>query len=189
MKIGLFFGSFNPVHTGHLIIANHIATFRDFDKIWFVISPQNPLKKQRSLLNEYHRKHLIDISIEGENKLQSSGIEFTLPKPSYTIDTLIYLTEKYPDNQFQLIIGSDSYINFKKWKNYNLILENYGILIYNRPNYPVEESLHNNVSLVNAPLLEISSTDIRNRIKDDLSIRYLVPDVVKEEIERNHYYR
>lgn len=189
MNIGLFFGSFNPIHTGHLIIANHIATGENIDKVWFIISPQNPLKKQGSLLNEYHRKHLVDIAIDGENNLQSSGIEFSMPKPSYTIDTLMYLTEKYPEHKFQLIIGSDSYRNLDKWKNHKLILENYGVLIYNRPDYKIETLLHKNVRQINAPLLEISSTNIRSRIKSNLSIRYLVPDVVKEEIDRNHYYR
>src|ERR1035437_10107518 len=122
MKIGLYFGSFNPVHTGHLIIANYIATNTDVDQVWMVVSPQNPLKPQKNLLNEYQRKNLIDIAIEGEKKLRTSSVEFNLPKPSYTIDTLAYLRDKHPDYQFVLVLGSDSYNNLQNWKNYELLL-------------------------------------------------------------------
>ena len=189
MKIGLYFGSFNPIHTGHLIIANTILTETEMDRVWFVVSPQNPLKAQATLLNEYHRKHLVDLAIEGENKLRSSNVEFSLPKPSYTIDTITYLSEKFPSNTFNIIMGSDSYNNLKNWKNYELLLKNYHFIVYGRLGFETRDPLPGNVSKVAAPLLEISSTYIRELIKKNKSIKFLVPDAVKEEIERNHYYR
>ena len=189
MEIGLYFGSFNPVHNGHLIIASHIANYTLMQKIWFVVSPQNPLKNSTSLLNENHRKHLIDLSIEGEKKLISSNIEFKLPKPSYTIDTLTYLNERYPQHNFSIIMGSDSFSNIKKWKNYETLLERYSVIIYQRPGFQVmKEMLTQSVTLLDAPLLHISSTMIREMIRDKKSIRYLVPDIVKEEIENQQYY-
>jgi nicotinate-nucleotide adenylyltransferase len=189
MKIGLYFGSFNPIHIGHLIIANHVAETTDLQKIWFVVSPQNPLKQSSSLLNEYDRLHLINISIEGENKLRTSNIEFGLPKPSYTVDTLAYLAEKYPEHEFSVIMGSDSFSNITKWKNFELILQNHDLYIYKRPGFEVDTVLKRDLVLLDAPLLEISSTRIRELIKNNKSIKYLVPDLVKEEIERNGYYK
>jgi nicotinate-nucleotide adenylyltransferase len=189
MKIGLYFGSFNPIHTGHLIIANHVANNTDLQKIWFVVSPQNPLKQSSSLLNEYDRLHLINISIEGENKLKSSNVEFALPKPSYTVDTLTYLTEKYPEHEYFIIMGSDSFSNITKWKNFEIILKNYGLYIYQRPGFVIDKTLKRDLIILDAPLLEISSTRIRELIKNNKSIKFLVPDVVKEEIEKNSYYK
>jgi nicotinate-nucleotide adenylyltransferase len=190
MNIGLYFGSFNPVHVGHLIIANHIAINTSLDQIWFVISPQNPLKENATLLNKYHRKYLIDIAIEGEKKLKTSTIEFSLPVPSYTIDTLTHLKDKYPAYSFSIIIGSDSLQNIHKWKNFELLLQNYQILVYERPGFKMEDnSLNENIIYLKAPLLDISSTQIRRMIKEGRSIKFLVPDVVKEEIEKNHYYK
>ena len=189
MKIGLYFGSFNPIHTGHLIIANHITNNTSLKQVWFVVSPQNPLKQSSSLLNEYHRLHLIKAAIDGENKLQASNVEFQLPKPSYTVDTLAYLKEKFPQNEFCVIMGSDSFCNITKWKNYEVILKNYPLFIYNRQGFEIEDSLGADLTVLNAPLLEISSTHIRELVKTGKSIRYLVPDIVKEEIERNAYYR
>jgi len=189
MKIGLFFGSFNPIHHGHLIIANHIAMTTDLDEVWFVVSPQNPFKKSGSLLNENHRLHLVQLAIEGEKKLKASNIEFKLPRPSYTIDTLIYLKEKYPGHVFSLIIGSDGFQNIEKWKNAGVILRDYPIIIYKRPGFEIEKPVSASISVTEAPLLEISSTHIRYMIRDRKSIRYLVPDVVQEEIEKNMYYR
>ncbi len=188
MKIGLYFGSFNPIHIGHLIIANHIANNTDIDEVWFVVSPQNPLKKAAGLLNEHHRYDLVKIATEDEKKLKVSNVEFTMPKPSYTIDTLLYLSEKYKAHKFTLIIGSDSYQNIEQWKNYKQIILNYNILIYLRPSYSLNNTLPENVKIVAAPLLEISSTQIRKNIKNKKSIRYLVPDSVLEEIEVKGYY-
>jgi nicotinate-nucleotide adenylyltransferase len=188
MKIGLYFGSFNPVHVGHLIIANHIANNTDLDQVWFVVSPQNPLKESKSILNKFHRKYLIDIAIEGEKKLRTSTIEFNLPIPSYTIDTLTYLKEKFPEGHFSVIIGSDSLQNINKWKNYEILLSEHQFYVYERPGFPVNNKAAN-INVVKAPLLDISSTGIREMIKNGRSIKFLVPDVVKEEIEKNHYYR
>lgn len=189
MRIGLYFGSFNPIHNGHLIIASHIANYTLLDRIWFVISPQNPLKQNTSLINENHRKHLIDLAIEGEKKLRSSNIEFKLPRPSYTIDTLTHLNDKYPQHEFSIIMGSDSFKNIKKWKNYEVLLRDYEVIIYERPGFKVNsEMLTDKIKIIHAPLLQISSTHIRDMIYRKKSIRYLVPDVVKEEIERQQYY-
>lgn len=189
MIIGLFFGSFNPVHNGHLIIANHILNNTDLQQVWFIVSPHNPLKPSASLLNEYHRLHLVQSSVDGEKNLKASNIEFHLPKPSYTIDTLAYLSEKYPQHKFAIIMGSDSFFNLSKWKNYELLVKNYPLYIYERPNFKIDNILGATIFAVKAPLLQISSTYIRNLIKQRKSIRYLVPDIVKEEIERNGYYK
>ena len=189
MKIALYFGSFNPVHVGHLIIANHIVNNTELDQIWFVVSPHNPFKFKDSLLNKYHRKFLIDIAIEGEKKIKTSTIEFSLPIPSYTIDTLTYLKEKYPTYVFLVIMGSDSLQNITKWKNYEMLINNYQILVYERPGFKIEKGFNKNIISLKAPLIDISSTRIREMIKKGDSIKFLVPDVVKEEIEKNHYYK
>lgn len=189
MKIGLYFGSFNPVHNGHLIIANHVINNTDLDQVWFIVSPQNPLKPSSSLLNEYHRLHLVKSAIDGENKMKASNVEFKLPKPSFTIDTLTYLKEKYPNHQFAIIMGSDSFCNLTKWKNYQLIVQNNPLYIYERQGFQITNELKAKITILAAPLLQISSTHIRDLIKKGKSIRYLVPDIVKEEIENNGYYK
>ena len=188
MKIGLFFGSFNPVHHGHLIIANHIAMTTDLAEVWFIVSPQNPFKKAGALLNENHRLHLIQLAIEGEKKLRVSNIEFKLPRPSYTSDTLIYLKEKYPTHVFSIIMGSDGFQNLENWKNADMIIRNYPVIIYKRPGFEITNPHNATIKITDAPLLEISSTHIRYLLKSGLSIKYLVPDIVKEEIENNSYY-
>jgi len=189
MKVGLFFGSFNPIHHGHLIIANHILMTSGLQEVWFVVSPQNPFKNAGTLLNENHRYHLIQLAIEGEPGLRVSNIEFKLPRPSYTINTLAYLKEKYPSHSFSIIMGSDGFQNLDKWKNASLIIQNHPIIIYKRPGFEVTETHNATIQISEAPLLEISSTHIRYLIKNGLSIKYLVPDIVKEEIENNGYYR
>ena len=189
MNIGLYFGSFNPIHVGHLIIANHIAYNTDLKQVWFVVSPQNPIKKSESLLNEYHRLHLIKSAIDGENKLRASSVEFGLPKPSYTVDTLAYLKEKYPNHRFSIIMGSDSFQNLKKWKNYSVIVNSHPLIIYKRPGFEINNTLGAEITILDAPLLDISSTHIRELIKQNKSIRFLVPGIVYEEIERGGYYR
>jgi nicotinate-nucleotide adenylyltransferase len=188
MKVGLYFGSFNPVHNGHLIIANYLLNNTDLNQVWLVVSPQNPLKKSSGLLNEYHRLHLVKSAIDGEKNIKASSIEFQLPKPSFTIDTLTYLKEKYPAHEFSIIMGSDSFTNIQKWKNYQVLLKEYTIYIYVRPGFEITNQ-PGNIKALKAPLIEISSTHIRELIKSGKSIRYLVPDIVKEEIENNNYYR
>ena len=189
MKVGLYFGSFNPVHHGHLIIANHVVQSTELGQVWFIVSPQNPLKPSASLLNEYHRLYLIKIAIEGENHLRASDIEFKLPRPSYTIDTLTYLGEKYPQHEFSIIMGSDGYQNIPRWKNYEQLLKAAPFYIYIRAGYELlPEYPGARPYILDAPLLLISATHIRNILREGKSIRFLVPDVVKEEIERNRYY-
>ncbi len=188
MNIGLYFGSFNPIHVGHLIIANHILNHCELDRIWFVVSPQNPLKESASLLNEHHRFHLVQLAIENEPAFNASNIEFTMARPSYTIDTLTYLTEKHPQHTFSVIMGSDSYQNISKWKNYKQLIAQYAILIYQRPNCPVEGLPNERIQVLDAPLLDISSTYIRTLIKAKKSIRYLVTDEVMNDIMANGYY-
>lgn len=189
MKIGLYFGSFNPVHAGHLIIANHAVNETDLNQVWFVVSPQNPFKQAASLLNEYHRLHLIKLAIDGEKGLRASAVEFGLPKPSYTVDTLAYLKEKHPDHDFCILMGSDGFQNIHKWKNYEVILQNHQIYIYKRQGFDIQDTHGASLRILDAPLLNISSTLIRNLIKQKKSVRYLVPDIVKEEIETGGYYR
>ena len=189
MKIGLYFGSFNPIHHGHLIIANFILQNSDLDQVWLVISPQNPFKPGHNLLNEYHRLHLANLALEGETRIKATDIEFRLPRPSYTIDTLTYLEEKYPDHEFVIILGSDSYQNLDKWKNAETLMNRYPMYVYTRPGFPVRNDLPGILTVLKAPMLQISATEVRNMLEKGQSIRYLVPDIVKEEIERNHYYR
>jgi nicotinate-nucleotide adenylyltransferase len=189
MKIGLYFGSFNPVHNGHLIIAKHVINNTDLKQVWMVISPQNPLKKSNSLLNKYDRLNMVQSALEGETKIKASTIEFNLPSPSFTIDTLAYLKEKHKQHQFSIIMGSDSFTNIKKWKNYETIIKNYEIYVYQRTGYPIQNIEETIVNKLEAPLIEISSSAIRKIIKDGKSIRYLVPDVVDQQIKENKYYK
>jgi nicotinate-nucleotide adenylyltransferase len=189
MDIGLFFGSFNPVHTGHLIIANHILNETGLEKIWLTISPLNPFKTDSSLLEEDARLDLIKAAIENDRRVVASDVEFQLSRPSFTINTLNYLKENYPENKFSIIMGSDSFRSLHLWKNFESIISRYKILIYRRPGYEVEKTINADIDILDAPLLGISSTEIRKLIKQDKSIRYLVPEKVRDEIERNQYYR
>ena len=189
MNIALYFGSFNPIHQGHLIIAQHILNDTDCQELWMIVSPQNPLKETKSLLNENHRLHLLQLALEDQVKIKANSVEFNLPRPSYTIDTLTYLSQKYPQHNFSVIIGSDSFLNIKKWKNYEQLISNYHIYIYPRPGYGIEESLPNNIKVVQAPFLDISSTYIRKLISDGKSITYLLPKKVEEYILENNYYK
>lgn len=189
MRIGLFFGSFNPIHVGHLIIANTMATTTDLEQVWFVVSPKNPFKKTKSLLHEFDRFDMVERAIADNSRLKATNIEFSMPKPSYTIDTLTRLSEKYPQHTFRLIMGEDNLAQFANWKNHEKILEYYGLSVYPRPR--ATESVfksHPNVHLVAAPLLDISATFIRDCIRANRSIRYMVPDVVEEMIERKKFY-
>jgi nicotinate-nucleotide adenylyltransferase len=188
MKIGLFFGSFNPIHNGHLIIANHILNESDIDKVWLVVSPQNPFKNADSLLNNYDRLHLASKAIENDLRMKASDIEFHLPKPSYTVTTLAYLKEKYSEHEFVIIIGSDSFQNLSKWKNFEIIVNSYQLIIYERPGFEVSNNLGAKILVMNAPLLEISATYIRDLIKKNKSIKYLVPENIEEEIKTNRFY-
>ena len=190
MKIGLFFGSFNPIHVGHLIIANYMATQTDLKQVWLVVSPQNPFKTKSSLARDYDRLHLVELAIEDNPALRASDIEFKLPKPSYTIDTLTYLREKYPQHEFTLIMGGDNLATLPKWKNYEAILKYYSVYVYQRPQYEAGElSQHPSVRLFEAPLMQISASYIRRCIKAGHSIQYLVPTPVFEYLSSSHLYR
>jgi nicotinate-nucleotide adenylyltransferase len=190
MKVGLFFGSFNPVHTGHLIIANYMANFTNLDEVWMVVSPHNPFKDKRKLTNMYDRLEMTRLATENSEHIKVSDIEFGLPQPSYTIDTLTYLQEKYPGRAFSLIMGADNLSSLKKWKNYEVLLANYKIYVYPRPGFDVSEWLnHPSISLTDTPNMEISSTFIRNAIKEGKNVQYFVPDQVLEFIESKNMYR
>lgn len=188
-KIGLYFGSFNPIHNGHLILAQQILENSDLDLIWFVVSPQNPFKERSNLLDNRARYFLVQKAIENNDGFRACDIEFSLPTPSYTINTLTYLQEKYPDKEFTIIIGEDNLKYFHKWKNYQAILDYYRIFVYPRPNCERNKLLERkNVIMIHAPMIEISSSFIRENIRNNKSIRYLLPDSVREEIEKNCYY-
>lgn len=189
-KIGLFFGSFNPIHMGHLIIANIMAENTDLHKVWFVVSPQNPLKPSKGLLHEFDRYDMVKAAIADNYKLEVSDAEFHLPKPSYTIHTLAYLKEKHPAKEFKVIVGGDNLENFSKWKNHEEILNQFGLYVYRRPGVTnTELERHSHVQMIDAPLLDISATYIRNNIKHNKSIRYLVPEPVEQLIHLKNFYR
>ena len=189
-KIGLFFGSFNPVHVGHMIIANYMVEHSDLNEIWMVVSPHNPHKEKKSLAKDRDRLHLVNLAIGDNLKIKASDIEFGLDKPSYTIDTLTYLKEKYPHHSFCLIMGGDNLGTFHKWKNYEAILENHDIYVYQRPGYELGELQdHDKITILEAPLLTISASYIRKQIKENKSIQYLVPDRVWEYIDGSSMYK
>jgi nicotinate-nucleotide adenylyltransferase len=189
-KVGLFFGSFNPIHNGHMILANYILEYGDVQEIWFVISPQNPFKEKATLLSENHRYQLVLEAIEAEPRFKASTIEFNLPQPSYTINTLVRLQEKHPSTQFSLIIGEDNLKSFAKWKNYERILEYYPLLVYPRPNCEKTEfHSHPKVKLLHAPQVEISADFIRKAIKEGKNIQYFVPERVWKYMMDMGFYK
>ncbi|MFC2126172.1 nicotinate (nicotinamide) nucleotide adenylyltransferase [Bacteroidota bacterium] len=190
MNIGLFFGSFNPIHQGHLIIANIMVESANLDEVWFVVSPLNPFKKSsRSLIHEFDRIDMVELAIEDNSVFKASDIEFHLPKPSYTIDTLTHFAEKHPTYSFNLIIGEDNLAALKKWKNSDAILENFTLLVYPRPNAEQSELRnHPMVKIVEAPLLDISATFIRKCIKNHRSVKYLIHEKVYQFIRDRKLY-
>lgn len=190
-KIGLFFGSFNPVHNGHMIIANYMVTKTDLNEVWMIVSPHNPLKDKQSLANDYDRLHLVNLAIGDNLKIKSSNIEFSLPKPSYTIDTLTYLTEKFPENEYVLLMGGDNLSSLHKWKNFEMILNNFQIYVYKRPDYTLDNLMpHANIrTFDDVPLMHISATYIRECIKSNFSIEYLVPDKVFQYLNGSSLYK
>lgn len=189
MKVGLFFGSFNPIHVGHMVLANYFLEFTDLDKIWFVVSPQNPLKEKKTLLSEHHRLQLVRLAIEDNPNMKASDIEFKLPQPSYTINTLTYLKEKYPQYHFVLIMGEDNLQNFHKWKNYEEILKQYEVYVYPRKDSQANDLFkQEKVKRVNAPVMEVSSTFIRESIKNKKDVRYFLSPAVWQYIQEMHFY-
>ena len=204
MKIGLYFGTFNPIHVGHLVIANYMADFTELDQVWMVVSPHNPLKEKATLLTDMHRLALVKVAIEDNSKLRASDIEFSLPKPSYTSTTLAYLKEKYPENEFALIMGEDNLRTLHKWKNYETILKNHTIYVYPRVlttqeeaeisdiNSKVGNDFSQNANVIyceDAPVMKVSATFVRNAIKDGKDVRYLLTEPVHKYIEEMHFYK
>ena len=189
MKTGLFFGSFNPIHIGHLAIANYMVEFTDIQQLWFVISPQNPLKERKSLLPNYHRLELVHLALEDDPRYSVTDIEFNMPTPSYTIDTLVRLSEKYPEKQFVIIMGSDQLPFFPKWKNSEEIVKHYTRYVYPRPGHIIDENLETNLEVVDAPLMEISSSFIRRAIKEGKNIQQFLPEPVWKYIDEMNFYK
>lgn len=190
MHIGLFFGSFNPVHIGHLALANYMLSFTNMDKVWFVVSPHNPLKNKKSLLNQNDRLHLINLALDFNTKIKASNIEFNLPQPSYTINTLAHVQEKFPEHQFSLIMGQDNLQTFDKWKNYEEILKRYHIYVYPRAGSLASAfDSHKHIHLTEAPIMEISSTFIRNAIKEKKNVEYFMHPNVWEYVKSMNYYK
>ena len=198
MKVGLYFGTYNPIHVGHLIIANYMADYTNLDQVWFVVTPQNPLKKKSTLLEDYHRLALVKIAIDDNNKLKASNIEFKLPQPSYTTNTLAYLNENYPEHDFSLIMGEDNLRTLHKWKNYEEILNNHTIYVYPRALTEQEQSeqneenalaLHKNVITCDAPVMKISASFIRKAIKEKKDIRYLLTEPVFKYVTEMNFYK
>lgn len=193
MKIGLFFGTFNPIHVGHLAIANHLVEFSGLEEVWLVVTPRSPFKQKESLLADHHRYQLVQIAVEEYPKLRASNIEFGLEQPNYTINTLIYLSEKYPDNEFSLIMGEDNLQSFHKWKNYEVILENHEIYVYprvyNGQSPETQFDTHPGIHRTDAPIMEISSTFIRNAIKNKKNIQPLLPCNVWQYLDEMNFYK
>jgi nicotinate-nucleotide adenylyltransferase len=192
-KIGLFFGSYNPIHIGHLILANYILENSDMEELWFVVSPQNPFKDKKSLLSDHHRLDMVQLAVKNYPNMRASNVEFSLPKPSYTIDTLTYLKEKYPDYIFALIMGKDNLDTLPKWKNFEKLISNYQIIAYPRTfdgeKKDQEYLQHENISLINAPIIELSATEIRKMIKEGKNVRPMLPPEVFEYLDGSSFYK
>jgi nicotinate-nucleotide adenylyltransferase len=198
-SIGLYFGTFNPIHVGHLIIANHMAQNADLDQVWFVVTPQNPLKPKASLLADYHRLALVRLAVDDNPRIEASNIEFDLPQPSYTVLTLASLSDKYPDYDFTIIMGEDNLNTLHKWKNYEALLEHYSILVY--PRVESDENLsvntesrsplldRDNVTMIDAPLMKLSASFIRRSIKEGKDVRYLLTEKVVKYIDEMNFYK
>lgn len=192
MKVGLFFGTFNPIHVGHLIIANYMAEFSDLDEVWFVITPLSPFKQKKSILDNLHRLAIANVAVENYRKLRTSDIEFKLPQPNYTVNTLIHLEEKYPEHQFCLIMGEDNLKGFHKWKNYKTILNNYELYVYPRISTGKTDSellTHPKVNCVDAPIVQVSSTFIRKSIGEKKDISAMLPTNVWKYIDEMNFYK
>lgn len=191
-KIGLYFGTFNPIHVGHLAIANHMVEFSDLDQVWMVVTPHNPHKKKSTLLDNNHRKMMVDIALEEYPKIKSSAIEFDLPQPNFTVNTLAVLEEKYPKQKFCLLMGEDNLKSFHKWKNFEVILSRYELFVYPRltPNKATAMlENHPNVTRIAAPIMEISSTAIRKAIKSKKNVRPLLPQNVWQYLDEMNFYK
>jgi nicotinate-nucleotide adenylyltransferase len=194
MKIGLYFGTFNPIHVGHLIIANHMAEHADLDQVWMVVTPHNPLKKKSTLLADHHRLEMVFLATEDFPKIKPSDIEFKLSQPNYTVNTLVHLEEKYPEHAFSLIMGEDNLKSFHKWKNYEAILAHHEIYVYPRVGFTDENDNHlfknhPKIHLIDAPVVEISSTAIRDHIKKGKNVLALLPQKVWAYIDLNNFYK
>ena len=189
-KTGLFFGSFNPIHIGHMMLANYMVEFTEMEEIWFIVSPQNPFKKKTTLLNSYDRLVLVEKAIGDDFRFQASNVEFNLPQPSYTIDTLTYLSEQYPQRSFAIIMGEDGLNSFHKWKNYEEIIQHYPRYVY-----PRHDSKHNtpdknqNIRFIEAPRIEISASFLRDAIHEEKDVRHFFPDAVYQHIIEMHFYQ
>lgn len=190
-KVGLYFGSYNPIHIGHLAIGNYLVEYTDIDQLWFVVSPQNPFKKKNNLLDDYQRLEMVHRAVEGDDRLRASNIEFGLPKPSFTIDTLTYLKEQHPNHQFVIFMGSDNLEHFHKWKNYETIVENFGVIVYPRPGFDKSKvKFHDNITIAEgAPLMEISSSFIREAIQNGKDVRHFLPKKTSEYLEEMNFYK
>ena len=189
MKVGLFFGSFNPIHTGHMIIANLVKETTSVTEVWFVVSPQNPFKKNKRLLHEFDRLDLVNVAISDDYQFRAIDVEFGMPKPSYTIDTLTVLQEKHPDKEFHLIIGEDNLASFPKWKNADELLKHFKLIVYPRKGSKSSDLInHAHVQMIEAPEVDISATLIRKLIGEGKSVKYLVPDSVSAQIQAKKFY-
>lgn len=192
-KVGLFLGSFNPIHIGHLILANYIIENTDMDELWFVVSPQNPFKDKKSLLKDHNRLDMVQLALKNYPKLRASNVEFSLPVPSYTIDTLTYLHEKYPDYSFALIMGEDNLKSLRRWKNSDLLINNHQIIVYPRVysdgGLSTENVVHENIAIVKAPVIELSATEIREMIKEGKNVRPMLPPEVFEYLDGSNFYQ